>query len=228
MPPGDVTRSVSRTFELLGAIIEDGGLTLAEAAKATDLAPSTALRLIRSLEQTGFVQRGRDNVYQAGSRLLQLGAQAISDNQLLYRAQPAMEAIAEITRESTYLSIRGSRDTGLYIGQVQGTHAIRHMGWVGQTIPLAGTAAGTALRGDLTPGSYAIAHDAIEEHSTGVAAPIVDATGRVAGALSIVGPTFRLTDNVCAQHGRVLVEYSGRLSAELGADIAAAVPDEQR
>ena len=38
MAPGDVTRSANRTFELLGAIVEHGGLTLGDAAKATDLA----------------------------------------------------------------------------------------------------------------------------------------------------------------------------------------------
>ncbi len=33
MAPGDVTRSANRTFELLGAIVEHGGLTLGDAAK---------------------------------------------------------------------------------------------------------------------------------------------------------------------------------------------------
>ncbi|WP_280196029.1 IclR family transcriptional regulator [Nocardia farcinica] len=216
MAPGDVTRSVSRTFELLGAIIEHGGLTLADAAKATELAPSTALRLIRSLEQTEFVLRGEDNVYRVGPRLLQIGARAIADHQLVLRARPAMAAIAETTRESTYLSAPGPRGTALYIDQIQGTYAIRHMGWVGQTVPLVGTAVGAALLGEVGPQGYAVAYDTIEEHSTGVAAPIHDAIGRVAGALSVVGPTFRLDDETCARHGRVLVEHCARLSAELG------------
>ncbi|WP_416565779.1 IclR family transcriptional regulator [Nocardia testacea] len=216
MAPGDVTRSVSRTFELLGAIIEHGGLTLADAAKTADLATSTALRLIRSLEQTEFVRRGEDNVYRAGPRLLQIGARAIADNQLLLRAQRAMAEIAELTRESTYLSAPGPRGTALYLGQVEGTHAIRHMGWVGQTVPLDGTAVGAALLGKVGPHGYAIAHDTIEDHSTGVAAPIYDAIGRIVGALSVVGPTFRLDDDTCAGHGQVLVDRCARLSIELG------------
>ncbi|MBF6087699.1 IclR family transcriptional regulator [Nocardia cyriacigeorgica] len=216
MAPGEVTRSVSRTFELLGAIIEHGGLTLADAAKATDLATSTALRLIRSLEQTEFVLRGEDNVYRVGPRLLQIGARAIADNQLVLRARPAMIEIAETTRESTYLSAPGPRGTALYIAQIEGTYAIRHMGWVGQTVPLTGTAVGAALRGEVGAEGYAIAHDTLEEHSTGVAAPIHDAAGRIAGALSIIGPTFRLDDRTCAEHGRVLVDHCARLSAELG------------
>ena len=216
MAPGDVTRSASRTFELLGAITEQGGLTLGDAAKAAGLATSTALRLIRSMEQSEFLVRGDDNVYRAGPRLLQIGARAISDNQLLSRARPAMVAIAEGTRESTYLSTHGPKGTALYLAQIEGTHAIRHMGWVGQTVPLEGTAVGAALRGDLRSEGYAIAHDTIEDHSTGVAAPIYDAVGRIVGALSVVGPTFRLDDALCAQHGLVLVERCRALSTELG------------
>ncbi|MBJ7476313.1 IclR family transcriptional regulator [Rhodococcus sp. (in: high G+C Gram-positive bacteria)] len=216
MAPGDVTRSANRTFELLGAIVEHGGLTLGDAAKATDLATSTALRLIRSLEQTEFVVRGEDNVYRVGPRLLQIGARALGDNQLLPRARPAMKAIAETTRESTYLSTMGPKDTALYLDQIEGTHAIRHMGWVGQSVPLNGTAVGAALSGKVGESGYAIAHDTIEDHSTGVAAPIYNAVGQIAGALSVVGPTFRLTDEACASHGRVLVEHCARLSAELG------------
>ncbi|MGW5076484.1 IclR family transcriptional regulator [Rhodococcus sp. NPDC004095] len=216
MAPGDVTRSASRTFELLGAITERGGLTLADAAKATDLAPSTALRLIRSLEQTEFVVRGEDNVYRPGPRLLQIGARALADNQLLLRARAAMTEIAETTRESTYLSTPGPRGTALYLGQVEGTHAIRHMGWVGQTVPLVGTAVGAALLGEVGADGYAIAHDTIEDHSTGVAAPIYDAIGRIVGALSVVGPTYRLDDATCARHGRVLIAHCAQLSAQLG------------
>lgn len=175
MAPGDVTRSANRTFELLGAIVEHGGLTLGDAAKATDLATSTALRLIRSLEQTEFVVRGEDNVYRVGPRLLQIGARALGDNQLLPRARLAMKAIAETTRESTYLSTMGPKDTALYLDQIEGTHAIRHMGWVGQSVPLDGTAVGAALSGKVGESGYAIAHDTIEDHSTGVAAPIYNA-----------------------------------------------------
>ena len=106
------------------------------------------------------------------------------------------------------------------MGQIEGTHAIRHMGWVGQTVPLVGTAVGAALLGEVGSDGYAIAHDTIEDHSTGVAAPIYDAIGRIVGALSVVRTTFRLDDDVCARHGQVLVERCARLSAELGRTIS--------
>ncbi len=124
MAPGDVTRSVSRTFELLGAIIEHGGLTLADAAKTTDLATSTALRLIRSLEQTEFVLRGEDNVYRVGPRLLQIGAKAIADTSCSCGRSPPWPRSPRSPGSRPYLSAPGPRGTALYMGQIEGTHAI--------------------------------------------------------------------------------------------------------
>lgn len=52
---------------------------------------------------------------------------------------------------------------------------------------------------------------------SGVAAPIRDAAASgVIGALSIVGPKFRLTDDVCAEHGAILVRHFRALSEGLG------------
>lgn len=129
MAPGDVTRSANRTFELLGAIVEHGGLTLGDAAKATDLATSTALRLIRSLEQTEFVVRGEDNVYRVGPRLLQIGARALGDNQLLPRARPAMKPSPK-PRESRPTCRRRDRKT-LRCISIRSRARTRSATWVG-------------------------------------------------------------------------------------------------
>lgn len=91
------------------------------------------------------------------------------------------------------------------------------MGWVGQTVPLEGTAVGAALDGRPQHGGCVVAHDTIEEHSERCSAPIRDAAASgVIGALSIVGPKFRLTDDVCAEHGAILVRHFRALSEGLG------------
>ena len=51
------TRTVERALALLASICERGGANLADSARDCDLAPSTALRLLRTLETTGFVSR---------------------------------------------------------------------------------------------------------------------------------------------------------------------------
>lgn len=60
---------------------------------ANGFRPDTRHRLpdtgrYRSLEQNEFVVRGEDNAYRAGPRLMQIGARALSDNQLLFALVP--------------------------------------------------------------------------------------------------------------------------------------------
>ena len=72
------TRTVERALALLATICDRGGANLADSARDCDLAPSTALRLLRTLETTGFVSKEEFGTYRPGSRLIQLGAQALS------------------------------------------------------------------------------------------------------------------------------------------------------
>ena len=55
--PTASTRTVDRALDLLAAVTEQPRLSLTEAARATELPASTALRLLRSLEGSGFVAR---------------------------------------------------------------------------------------------------------------------------------------------------------------------------
>src|ERR1700754_120025 len=96
------TRTVERALALLATICERGGANLADTARDCDLAPSTALRLLRTLETTGFVSKDEFGMYRPGSRIIQLGAQALSDQSLIELAGPAMEELATDTGESVY------------------------------------------------------------------------------------------------------------------------------
>src|SRR4051812_21415727 len=99
------TRTVERALALLATICERGGVNLADSARECDLAPSTALRLLRTLETTGFVTREDVGTYRPGSRIIQLGAQALSNESLVSIARPAMENLVAQTGESAYLSV---------------------------------------------------------------------------------------------------------------------------
>src|SRR5437867_5228254 len=104
---GPSTRSVERALALLATVCESETLTLTECARATHLAPSTALRLLRSLEQTGFVHRDDDGGFGPGPRLFQLGAAALGRQALTRLADPALRRIVALTGESAYLSMVG-------------------------------------------------------------------------------------------------------------------------
>ena len=109
-------------------------------------------------------------------------------------AQPGLERLVEDTEESAYLSVRDG-DEAVYIATAESRRAIRHVGWVGRSVPLDGTAVGEALLASPeTPGSRPDLHfntGAIEPDVTAVVAPI-HGSSQVVGALSLLGPADRL------------------------------------
>jgi IclR family acetate operon transcriptional repressor len=209
------TRTVERALALLATICDRGGANLADSARECALAPSTALRLLRTLENTGFVAREEvGGTYRPGSRLIQLGAQALSNESLIDLAKPVMEALVAEVGESAYLSVEGHGGTALYISIVEGTHSVRHASWVGRTVPLDASAAGHALCGRVPEQGYMIVERGVETDVTAIACPIYSQT-RIVAALSLVIPSYRLSAAKAAKHGRKLVTAAAALSSGL-------------
>ncbi|WP_407359083.1 IclR family transcriptional regulator [Microbacterium sp. LTA6] len=208
------TRTVERALSLLAIVCDRGSATLAEASRAVDLSPSTALRLLRTLEATGFVRRDDEATYRAGSRLMQLGAQALGHESLITICHDEMVGLEEATGESVYLSVEGHAASALYISIVEGSHSVRHTTWVGRTIPLDGSAAGLALRGQTPESGYVIVERGIERDVTAIAAPVM-ASDRIIAALSILVPSYRVTPQSAEQCGLLLASAAHRLSAGL-------------
>ncbi|MBT8162890.1 MULTISPECIES: IclR family transcriptional regulator [Arthrobacter] len=208
------TRTVDRAIDLLAVVCDTRGMTLADCARATDLSASTALRLLRTLEAKGFVQKTEEGLYSPGRRIMQLGAAALSEESLIDYCKADMEALVSDTGESTYLSVPGFRETAIYISIIEGTHSVRHTSWVGRTIPLAGTAAGEALVGRVAPGAYVVVEKGVEADVTAIAAPVLSGR-RVVAALSLVIPSYRLNEVLVARYGELLAATAGSLSSGL-------------
>lgn len=211
------TRTVERALALLGVVTE-APTSLSECARLTSLPPSTALRLLRTLEAAGFASRDASGDFAAGPRMIQLGATSLGAHELTRVAAPALERIVRATGESTYLSVPGVGDTALYLAMAEGTHAVRHTSSVGRAIPRAGLAVGRALTGDVpSTCGYVAERDLEEPDVTAIVAPI-RSRGGVIGALSVLGPTYRIDDDTMHQYGRVVADESDRLSDYFGAE----------
>jgi IclR family acetate operon transcriptional repressor len=216
-PAVSATRSVERALTLLATVCGGGSSTLAECARLTDLPASTALRLLRTLEQGQFVARDTDGGYRAGPRMVQLGAQALAQEQLVQLCGPALQNLVSATGESAYLSVHGPGQTSLYVAMIEGTHSIRHSSWVGRTIPLEGSAAGAALLGRVPEVGFVIFRSGVESDVTAIAAPI-RRPGGIAGALSIVGPDYRLDRPTTERYGRFLAREAAAVARTLGVE----------
>lgn len=215
------TRTVERALALLSVVCQEGSVTQSEAAKATGLSASTALRLLRTLEGTDFVRREDNGSYRPGPAVVQLGVLALSSESLISTYRAAMDRIVEQTGESTYLSIPAAGGHGLYIAIAEGTQSVRHANWVGRRFQLEGSAAGKAMRGDVNssgsaagkaaagktmaaadagPTGCAVVTDGVEPDITAIAVPLI-AGGKPVAAMSVVVPSYRMThariDDIC-------------------------------
>lgn len=211
------TRTVERALDLLAEVCARPPISLSECARRADLPASTALRLLRTLEASGFVARDRRGAYRPGPRVLQLGAQALSRQSLVELAQPSLARIVEQTGESTYLVVRGTGDTALYLAMAEGTHPVRHTSWVGRAIELADLAVGAALDGEVPAEGYLAQRDRLEPDITAIAAPI-RRPGGVVAALNLLGPTYRIDEATSHAYGRIVSAEAAAIGALIGAD----------
>ena len=170
---------------------------MTEAAEATGIPVSTALRHLRVLASRGYLIRNDLGRYSVGPSFVRLALAAFQSGpyaRLTAAAQPALQRLAETTEESAYLAVRDGSEA-VYIATVESRRAIRHVGWVGKSVPIEGTAIGEALASEMTnhsrPPTPFFNTGAIEPDVTAVVAPIHGSVG-IVGALSVLGPAERL------------------------------------
>jgi len=168
------------------------GIALADAARAVDLSPSTALRQLRSLEMAGFASRNGDGRYLPGPELLRIARSLAATATLPRLADAALFALAASTGESAYLAEAADSRHAVYVASHPGSHAVRHVSWLGQRVTRRDSAVGAALAGKVDADRVAVRLDAVEPGITAVSAPVCDNSGKVVAAVSVVGPSFRL------------------------------------
>ena len=172
MSESSSTRTVQRALTLLAAVSDHGSMSLAETAREADLPASTALRLMRTLESSDFLTRDLDNKYQPGPRLIQLGTKALLRDMLVPLSRAPMQAVVDATGESVYLSVPGPAQTALYVSIVEGTYSVRHANWVGRTVPLKDSAAGSVMRSETPQVGYVVLQNTVESDVTAISAPL--------------------------------------------------------
>ncbi|WP_129360700.1 MULTISPECIES: IclR family transcriptional regulator [Micrococcaceae] len=208
------TRTVERALDLLGIVCDKGAMTLAEAAREAELPVSTTLRLLRTVEASKWLTRDDAGIYRPGVRLIQVGAQAFSDDSLAELSRQPMQDLAAETGESVYLSVEAHGDTVLYISIVEGNHSVRHVSWVGHTIPVQGSAAGSVLQGKTPEEGYLVSENIVEEDVTAISSPVYGGDRPIA-AMSILVPTYRSTKQKTRSCGALLQHAASEVSRKL-------------
>jgi IclR family transcriptional regulator, acetate operon repressor len=224
----------------------DEPLGVGDLAQAAELPKSTASRLVSSLERHGLVRRnGARGKVQAGPAILRFAHRGVVERNLVELAQAALDVLGERTGETINLAVPGIRGVE-HLAQVDSVHFLGTGQWVGRTVDYHTTAIGKVLvaygAAELPSGrlrrlapatvvdraaleaelarvrdeSFATAIDELEPGLTALAAPVHGPTGDVVAALSISGPTLRLSPERIAEIKPVLTREAAALSARLG------------
>jgi DNA-binding IclR family transcriptional regulator len=159
-------------------------------------------------------------------------------------AQPHLARLGELTGETINLAVPGPTAVD-QIAQVDSRFLLGATNWVGREVPFHCSALGKVflaygavpvprgrldrrtdrtlttrerLESDLESvrrRGYAVADNELEPGLVAIAAPIVDPEGTVVAAVSVTGPSVRLTGNRIAGVGRLLITESRAISRAL-------------
>lgn len=202
--PGGVL-AVDRALTLLSAFRSgDAALGLSDLATRTGLYKSTALRLLTSLEHARMVQRGDDGRWTPGAEVARLAALRTASSPLQALLLPLMHGLVKDTRESVAFHVRHGTQR-ICLLRVDSPQALRDHVRVGDVLPLQRGSGGRVLLafGSTRPpggevyrsiranGFAYLDGDRVPDLS-GVSAPVWQADGTLAGALTLTAPSQRM------------------------------------
>lgn len=139
-------RSPVRTVQVLHALAVSGqGVTLAALAARLQLPKTSVFRLLRSLEEGGYVTSSK-GVHALGSQAIKLGVALVQNREFPNCARPAMEWLAAECNETVILGIFDDSQTQIvYILVIEPSNALRFSIKAGLTKPLYSSAIGQTL-----------------------------------------------------------------------------------
>ena len=242
---GSNIQSIDRAASILALILEsENSPSFTEITEATGLARSTASRLLSSLEENHLVAKNEENSYCAGPMITRFSHSSGPEEDLKAQSQAAMELLSEETGEAINLAILVG-DEVQQISQIDSKYLMGNVNWVGLAVPTHCSAVGksflafgsaeitgrlrkrtaksianrVALEKDLKrvrARGWALSESELEVGLTAVGAPIFNADGFVVAALSVSGPTMRLTRDRVEAIGTLIALQGIRISQQLG------------
>jgi IclR family acetate operon transcriptional repressor len=147
--PGAATaqvQSLTRGLSLLEALARaEGGLTLTDVAQRVQLAPSTAHRLLSTLEKMGYVYQAGDlGRWYVGLQAFTVGTSFLANRDFVAQSHPYMRRLMEQSGETANLGILDGTEA-VFIDQVQCRETMRTIVKLGSRVPLHASGVGKAI-----------------------------------------------------------------------------------
>lgn len=143
--PGAV-QSLGRALDLMESVaLAEHGAGLTELAKATGLAPSTAHRLLKTLQQRRYVSHDAERgLWFVGVQSFTVGAAFLRTRNVVAAARPVMRQLMEESGESVSLAVLDGADA-VYLAQIECRAMMRALARPGGRAPLHCSGVGKAL-----------------------------------------------------------------------------------
>lgn len=137
------TQSVSRALSLLSKLAEEqDGLNLSELARRVKLAPSTAHRLLTTLQLDRFV-RFEEGRWLVGVQAFNVGASYMRSRDISHMARPYLRMMMQETGETSNLALLDNNGNSLmYVSQVECPQLMRALSKPGAKAPWTCSAVG--------------------------------------------------------------------------------------
>lgn len=234
-PPAHGTAAIDRGADLLVRVLEsEEPVALGELASAAGLPKSTASRLVSALERRGLIEQdGERGRLRPGPAILRVAERSMLERSIVQLSKPALDALAQATGETINLAVPGLEGVE-HIAQVDSRHFLGAGQWLGRAVGYEhsangkvfaafgrgpANAAGAATNRELEAvrrDDLATSIDELEIGLAAMAAPVRGARGEVIAALSISGPTLRMTPVRIEELNPILTSEARTLSRRLG------------
>ena len=163
-------------------------LTPRQIVSAAGMSQAGVARILPYLVESDLLHADADGTYSLGLELVSLASRVGWVDRLRIAARAHLMRLRDATQETANLIVLDG-DHAIYVDQVESPYALRHSGWVGRRVPLAGTATGAAFE---DPGTAHTMADAVENGVTAIACtidiPDYDA------AVGITAPSWRIEE----------------------------------
>ncbi len=194
--------------------VDNGGLGVMRVAELLGREKSQVSRTLKTLAAHGFVDRDPDTLeYRLGWQLYTLAART-GRSRLLALAPAHLRRLVDQLGETAHLSVLDGDDVLTLLSE-RSPRLLRASDWSGHRVPAHCTSSGRALLSDLGELGYAAVDGEFEAGLVGAAAPVRDFRGRVAAALNVSGPKFRLGDRL-DEAGVAVKQAADELTAQMG------------
>ncbi len=215
-------QNVSKALELLEVLAESPErLTLPSLAERVGLSRNKTYRLLATLNDTGLVERDvLSGAYQLGAYTVALGQKLLQSSNLVSYAHPILEELARKHDEAVYMTVIKDNDV-LFLNMVDCRQQIKAAPFVGRKFPFFTTAAGKVMKAvdsrdlleklcmrdrrrapdletlaselqEIRARGVAVDNGGLGEGIISVAVAVRDYAGKVVGAITMLGPSFRM------------------------------------